>query len=192
MPIVNVTSDLKSLLRGVELEQRAQTRAVMRALNSAARGMRTDAGREIHKRYPRLSTRDIGKLIDVQLASAANLVATITVRGRPLSLIRFAAGTRTRRGSGGVWVSVKGQRKFIPHAFIASGRDIGGEGRSEVVFIRKKYAPRSKAGKSGIVALRTVDVPGVMDIKEVRGIVETLTQGRFDKEFERQLGLLAS
>ena len=59
-----------------------------------------------------------------------------------------------------------------------------------MVFIRAKYAPRSKAGASGLVALRTINVPDAMNVNEVRATLAQLINERFDKEFDRQIRLL--
>ena len=51
MPSVTVTNNLGDLAKAVQLDQKAQRIAAQRALNVAARGLKTDAGRELRKRY---------------------------------------------------------------------------------------------------------------------------------------------
>lgn len=128
-------------------------------------------------------------MMAVNLASQQSLRATITARGRPLGLTRFVSGSTKPKKGGGITVQVKGGASFIPHAFVAQGRDFGGDSRSRVVFIRAKYAPRSKAGASGLVALRTINVPDAMNVTEIRATLNRLTNERFDNEFLRQIRL---
>lgn len=187
---IDVRHNMDRLASEVKLEQRQMAVAAARALNVMARGLRTDAGRVLRERYPSLKLRDIQGLFSITLATPQSLTATVQVRGRPLSLIRFLAGNRPGLG-GGVLVAVKGGgTKMVAHAFVARGRDFGGASRSEVIFTRHQYAPRAKRYPSGLVALRTIDIPGAMHIKEVAEVLSELGHARFDKEYLRQANVL--
>lgn len=188
MLTMNLRSNMAELVKDLDLERREHRLAAQRALNVAARGRVTDASRALRDRYPSLKARDAKDAFDLRLASRDNLTAVVTVRGRPFSLIRFERG-QVKKVGGGVRVNVKGGTKLIKHAFIARGKSFGGGEGAEVVFVRQQYAPRSKAGPSGIVALRTIDLPNAVSIKELREILEQQTGDRFDKEFIRQLDL---
>lgn len=183
MPTISMKNNMRDLLRGADLDRRQQSVAAMRALNVAARGLRTDAGRELHKRYPKLSTRDVNSLIAIQFASRQVLTATVVVRGRPLSLVRFKAGVVTKRGSGGVHVNVKGTKKFIRHAWVQDMKSKAGDDY-QVLFVRE--GPQ----RLPIKALRTIDIPNAMNIAEVRAILDDLVHNRFDKEFARQVRVI--
>ena len=183
MPTIHVKTNLDALLKDAALDRRQQSQAAVRALNSAARGLRTDAGRELHKRYPKLSTRDIGALIDVRFASAQSLNAVVIARGRPLTLGRFTVGQVTKRGKGGVSVNVKGARKFIKSAWMQTMKSKAGDDY-QVLFVREGRA------RLPIKALRTIDIPNAMNITEVRAILDDLVHERFDKELARQITVL--
>ncbi len=186
MLTLNLSSSLGKLGQDLDLRQKQHRVAAQRALNVAARGRVTDAVTAIRARYPKIAAKDIRDGFEIRLASQESLVAVVKVRGRPLSLGRFVVGSRNAKRIEGISVAVKGGSKMIPHAFIAKGRDFGG-GRSDVVFIRPKYVPRSKAGPSGLVALRTVDIPNALNIKELAAALNAQTGERFSKEFMRQL-----
>lgn len=190
MLTLKVDSNIAKLKADIAADQKAIARAAQRGINAAARGLVTDTARIIKDRYPKLKSGEIRAMMAVNLASLQSLRATITARGRPLGLTRFVSGSTKPKKGGGITVQVKGGAAFIPHAFVAQGRDFGGDSRSRVVFIRAKYAPRSKAGASGLVALRTINVPDAMNVNEVRATLAQLINERFDKEFDRQIRLL--
>lgn len=190
MITVNVKSNIAALSRDIDADQKSIARAAQRGLNAAARGLVTDTATELRKRYPKLKSGEIKDMMAISFASMASLRAVITARSRPLGLSRFVVGSTKPKKGGGISVQIKGGAAFIPHAFVAEGRDFGGS-RSRVVFIRQKYAPRSKAGASGLVALRTINVPDAMNIGEVRATLDRLTNTRFDTEFSRQIVLLS-
>ena len=189
MLTLKVDSNIAKLKADIAADQKAIARAAQRGINAAARGLVTDTARIIKDRYPKLKSGEIRAMMAVNLASLQSLRATITARGRPLGLTRFVTGSTKPKKGGGITVQVKGGASFIPHAFVAQGRDFGGDSRSRVVFIRAKYAPRSKAGASGLVALRTINVPDAMNVTEIRATLNRLTNERFDNEFLRQIRL---
>lgn len=189
MLTLKVDSNIAKLKADIDADQKAIRRATQRGINAAARGLVTDTVRVLRDRYPKLKSGEIRAMMAVNLASLQSLRATITARGRPLGLTRFVSGSTKPKKGGGITVQVKGGASFIPHAFVAQGRDFGGDSRSRVVFIRAKYAPRSKAGASGLVALRTINVPDAMNVTEIRATLNRLTNERFDNEFLRQIRL---
>lgn len=184
MPTVNVKHNMQEILNGVRQDRESIPKAASRALNTAIRGLKTDAGREIRKRYPRLKLKDVSSLMDLSFANESNLVAVLAVKGRPLSLMRFKVGVITDRGRGGVWVDVKGQRKFIPHAWVQVLKNKQGDDY-QVIFIR------DGKGRFPVKVLKTIDVPSALNIKEVVAVLDDLVEARFDKEFIRQLVALA-
>lgn len=181
MPIVNVRSDMDRILNEVNAEREQMPKAAARALNTAARGYLTDAGRELRKRYPLLKLKDVRPLFDItKFANKDDLQAVITVRGKALSLVRFLVGQNTKQGNGGVYVSVRGGRKFIPHAWVQTLTKKNGD-EYQVIFVREGK------GRFPIKALKTINIPNALNIAEVYDVLEDLIYSRVDKEFERQL-----
>lgn len=183
---LDLRSNMKQLAADLDLERRAHRVAAQRALNTAARGRRTDASRALRERYPRLKAKDASEAFDVILASVENLQAVVRVRGRPFNLARFMTSEVTksnRRRGGGVWVNIKGQRKFIEGAWIKRGTNKAGD-EFATLFVREKGAKRLP-----IRALSTIDLPNAVNIKELADILNQQSGVRFDNEFLRQLQL---
>ncbi|MFO0157969.1 MAG: hypothetical protein ACK51V_02900 [bacterium] len=183
--IIQLKTDFASLAADLDLERRSIRVAAQRALNVAAKGRRTDASRALRDRYPKLKAKEASDAFDVTLASVENLRAVVTVSGRPLNIYRFVASANVKRGSGGVWVDIKGQRKFIPHAWV---RTVNG---ASVVMTAGDGA-RRRVGKQGAMVhnlkiWKTIDLPNALNIKEIAEILEAQTGERFDNEFLRQL-----
>lgn len=183
MVAISVQSNMDRLLRDVALERQAIPKAAQRALNTAARGLKTDTSRELRRRYPKLKLKDLTDQINISFASGANLRAVISVRGRPLTVGRFQTGVDLKVG-GGVRVNIKGQTKLIRHAFVANLKNKAGEDY-QVVFVREGK------GRMPIKAVKTIDFANAANIKEVREILDGLVVDRFDKEFARQITVLS-
>lgn len=181
MLTLDLRSNMADLVKDVDLEKRQIRVAAQRALNVAARGRRTDASRLLRDRYRGLKARDANDAFDVRLASVENLQAVITVRGRPFSVARFFVRQDTKAGGGAV-VNIKGTRKTIRGAFVRNLKTREGDDY-QVVFIRKG------PGRFPIEAIRTIDLPNAVNIKELADILENQTGERFDNEFLRQLTL---
>ncbi len=163
MIVLDVRSNMAALVKDLDLEQKAIRKAAQRALNTAARGRRTDASRALRERYPALKKRDADDAFDLRLASPESLQAVISVRGRPFSVARFLV-RQDKRPGGGVIVNIKGQRKTIRTAFVRAMKNKAGD-EYNVVFVRE--------GKSRypIKALRTIDLPNAVNIKVRMGCV---------------------
>ncbi len=179
---IKITSNFDAVLKGIKDDQRAIERATQRALNVAARGMRTDTSSVLRERY-RLKKRDVDQKISVTLATTSSLRATVTIKDSPLSVARFLVGQNTKPGGGAI-VNIKGDRKVISHTFVQKLKSGGGDDYN-VVFARtgKERYP--------LVAIRTIDVASASNIDAVRVRVGTMTDDRFDKEFARQMNLHA-
>lgn len=181
MLILNLRSNMQELVRDLDLERKEHRTAAQRALNTAARGRVTDASRALRERYPKLKARDARDAFDLRLASRDNLTAVVAVRGRPFSVARFFVRQDLKKGGGAV-VNIKGARKTIKTAFVRQMKTKGGEDYN-VVFVREGKA------RLPIKALRTIDLPNAVNIKELREILEQQTGARFDREYARQLQL---
>lgn len=188
---IRVDSNMERLLRDVKLEQQAVAKAAQRAINKAADNRRTIAARALNARYKAIKVNDAKDAMTVIYASVARLTAIIKTRGRPLGLMRFVTGAVSKRILGAS-VRVKNGTQLIAHSFVAKGRNFGGgDDRSDVLFIRQQYVPRSKAGPSGLVALRTIDLANAVQIKDVAEALDAQTNDVFDKEFARQVVVLS-
>lgn len=182
MLVLNLKSNMQHLVSDLNLEKSAHRTAALRALNTAAQGRRTDAARALRERYRNLKAADARDAFDIRLASRENLSAILTVRGRPFSLARFFVRQNLKKGGGAV-VNVKGQRKTVKTAFVRQMQNKAGDDYN-VIFVRqgKERYP--------LKALRTIDLPNAVNIRELREILEQQTGARFEKEFLRQLALL--
>lgn len=176
---LSVASNASAIMAELDdLTSGKQRVAIMRALNRAGDGVRTDASREIRRVY-RVKKSTVDKAFSVGRASAERLQVVVTITGRPLSLAGFDP-KQTRKG---VTVNIKGQRKLIPHAFIRTLRTKKGE-EYDVVFIR------TGDGRFPVKALKTVDVPGAFTREDVLAVVNSATFERFDTELDRQMKYL--
>lgn len=178
---LSVKSTANRLIAEIDALDRGQkATALSRALNRAIQGVGTDASSEIRKTY-RVKKATVGRAFAVQRATPQRLVATLRVRGKPLSLAGFRA-TQPKRGKG-VYVNVKGARKLIRGAFLRTMVSKDGEGYKQV-FIRR--------GKSRypIDVLRTVDVPGLFSLKDVQAAVDAAAARRFSVEAIRQMDFI--
>lgn len=174
---ISVQSNAKSIIAEIDALTAGGARtAIMRALNRAGDGVRTDVSREIRAGW-KVKKATVDKAFNVQRATTASLRVVVHVSGRPLSLAGFAA----RQTKKGVTVNVKGQRKLIAHAFIRTLRTLKGD-EYEVVFIRERGAARLP-----IKALKTVDVPGLFSTRDIQRIVDGATSQRFEVELVRQI-----
>lgn len=180
---VSVQQTARQFLASAEgLRNSLKTRAIVNALNRAARGVKTDASKEIRAVY-RVRKAVVDKAFSEQRATAASLTAVVRVRGRPMSLANFSP--RVNRRAGGVSVNVKGARKVVRGAFLRTMVG-GGDGTYQVVFKRE--------GKSRypIKALKTVDVPGLFLLRDINEAVRRGVNERFEKEFSRLLRYYAA
>lgn len=190
MLTLNLKSSLADLAKDTQREQQQMRVAAQRGINAAARGLITDTVAEMRRRYPKLKAGDVRAMMQANFASVDSLRATITARSYPLGLMRFVVGSTRRKKGGGITVQIKNGTKLIPGAFVALGRNFGG-GRSPVVFIRDPDAKRTDRGTWGIKALRTINVPDAMNVREVRQFLNESIHRRFDTEYTRQIRILA-
>lgn len=194
---INVASNADRLLRGNALSGTQRRLAVMRALNRAADTTKTNAIREIQKRYNvtgkalRGTDRRSGAFF-VKPPTPTRLVATVTASGNPLPL----AGFRPRQTAKGVSLSVKkgAARRVIRGAFIARMKS-GHVG----VFHRMSPPGKRYLGKVGrhrgtpnrqdlpIDELYTTAVPGMFGEKEVQEALRKVAAARFETVLTQEL-----
>ncbi|MFP5259300.1 MAG: phage tail protein [Acidobacteriota bacterium] len=124
------------------LDPASRIKALVRAMNKTARGVRTDISREIRAKV-NIKAKDVTQGIKVRFANKNEVAARITISGKRRPLMLFGA----RQVRAGVTVQVykdKG-RKLIKHAFI---RTVNGR---ENVFWRAMGANGKRVGRTPIV-----------------------------------------
>lgn len=199
---IDVRHNINDVARSiVTLRADIKNKATVRALNRTAEKVRSAAGGEIRKVY-KIKASDVRKASKVERASLAtgSLTATVTVSGRRISLIAFAARAvnpwnvrgRSHRNQGGgvsVQVKVQGGRKVVKHAFITTTRK-GYRG----VFIREGIAgaPRMRGGAQAdpIVNLRSISLPYAFTSRAVTKALESIAVQTFTDRFQHELNFL--
>lgn len=190
---INVRDTIKEVIVDFEhLPAQMETKAMVRAANTAARKVRTESGREIRKIYnlKLRAVRAATKLLRAR-RNQAIVRASVVYAGRPIPLIEFAAravnpwnipGRRHNRRGGGVSVRIKkaSGRRTVKGAFIAQTARMSSPG----VFQR--------VGKTreAIRQLRSVSIPTTVVNRAVYAALEKTGYTSFRKEFVRQLNLL--
>lgn len=190
--IARIRQQFAVLAAGIE------EKATVRALNRAGDQAITAASREIRKRY-NLKAATVRSQIKVRTrAKEGQLKFVMRIFSKRIPLIEFAA-TQTRKG---VAIRIlKGARKVIPHAFIAtmrSGhtgvfvRSFGSRGMSDGRrYFRVGKGSRIRRDKDlPIAQLFTVSVPQMFLEKSVRTAVSRLAEESFVRNFAQQLKFL--
>jgi hypothetical protein len=113
---ISVTHNLKAVsLAYKDLADKYVNQATVRALNKTATTVRAEAARKIGREY-NIKIGAAKSQMWISRANRGRVMASITVSGRPIPLVEFDA-RQTRRG---VTVKVKGTRKVVAGAFIAT------------------------------------------------------------------------
>lgn len=151
MTATTVRFNIRDAIRGLQLTDQAGTVAARRALRRTASNVRTVMVRAVRTDIG-LPASAVNKEVRQQV-DLSNLVATVSVSGRPIPLIAFgASGPQPSRGRGrGVSYRIGQQgRKRIGHAFITR---VAGPLLSGVVspghtgvFVRGTLSTRRSAG----------------------------------------------
>jgi hypothetical protein len=164
--LINLESNIKAMLADFnDLTAKVQGQAVRRALNRTADTGRTRIVKEVRTLY-RLRAKDIRDRITIRRASGTELEVRIRASGNRLPLVSFdprQVGSKTsRRGTerGGVSVNIKGSRKLIKGAFIATMSN-GHRG----VYQRRGL------GRLPIDELYTISIPEMIDNRRVSEVV---------------------
>jgi hypothetical protein len=156
-------------------------KAMVRAINRAVEGARTDAVKKVCEAYV-IKPSDVRKTIVIARANSRKMEARIISTGRPIPLMKFKVnpkkpGDRKKIVIAGVKMGTAAQ---MPHSFIAQMKSghIG-------VFSRATGAPRlpieQKYGPS---------VPQMMGNKDVIDFIEKRARERLDKELRHQIAYL--
>jgi len=138
MAHVNASVDLSRALAKLKMVESEARAGIARALNKTMTTARATASDEIKSAGYGLKVGDIKGALSIRRADARFLQAAVRAKGRPIPLIKYQA----RQTKKGVTVSVKGGRKLIAGAFIAT-MSSGHMG----VFTRKKGMVQGKRGQ---------------------------------------------
>lgn len=194
-------------LRFNTLQSGIEEKATLRALNRAGDQAVTAASREIRRTY-NISAAKASQQIKVRdRARPGKLSFTIRIFGSRINLIEFVRGSKSptvgrARAGRGISVEIKkGQRKLIPHAFIAKMKS-GHVG----VFVRARPSTKGfglafRHGRGSrirkwpqadapIVELTTLAVPRMFTQRAVRTAVARIAIESFRRNFAAQVKFL--
>lgn len=114
---VSVKADISRAMDKLgRIPKEVMGKAVPRALNKMAAETRTESSRRIRSAGYRIKDKAIKNQIAVLKATRTELRAIVRATGKPIPLIAYGA----RQVKSGVSVAIKGSRKIIKHAFIAT------------------------------------------------------------------------
>lgn len=185
---INVKADISNALAKLErVRDDVREKAIVRALNKTADQVKVQAAREIRDAGYNLKVAKIKQAITIRRASKSELVAVVRASGRPIGLINYGA----RQLKTGVSVQVKGGRKVIKGAFIAT-MPSGHRG----VFVRKgKGHKKVGTGRTAwhglpIDELFGPSIPSVFLNQVVQDALQSAIREKFPQIFQHELDYL--
>jgi hypothetical protein len=178
---IDVRSDLNAVIVGLQgYRQELIDGAVVRALNRTATTVRAEAAREINDEYPGLKIGVVKDRIRIQQATKVTLRTIISVSGRPIPIVEFAA----RQTRDGVTVNVKGKRKLLRGAFIATM-----PGGHRGVFFRRGRGGK-RAARLPIDQVFSISLPVAFSNKKVMAAVVRSAKERFPAALAQEANFL--
>jgi hypothetical protein len=178
IPTLTVKQDLsKVLLFYEDLPRQYVDVAAVRALNRTATTVRAEAARRIGREY----NIRIGAAKDemkIRRATRDDLKAALVVSGRPIPLVEFDA----RQTAAGVSVKVKGTRKVVAHAFLATMKS-GHEG----VYIREIKGSAKRPGRLPIRQLFSLSLPAAFTQEQIMSALMEIATGRFGDALQQEM-----
>jgi len=158
--------------------------AVVRALNRALVGVKTDASRQVRQEYPGAKAATVKKSFTVARANKATLIAMARSKGARQPLILFGARPnrpKSKRPPIGASVRVSTTRKTIPGAFAA--RMPSGH-----LGLFKRTGEFNSGGVEKIRELFTFAVPEALAwIEENQGAISDGARRRFVKNLDHEM-----
>jgi len=195
---VDISSNMKEISERITgLTKAIEDKATVSALNRTATTVRAAAVREIRAEYPGLKAGAVREQLKILRANRGRLMSTVTLRGSRIALIEFSP----RQTKKGVTVRIKGQRKLIPHAFIATMKS-----GLQSVFVRAqtsksanvifRHGKGSRVRKSGpdlpIAELRSISLPRAFVNNKVQTVLKRLARETFIKNYRAELAFRSS
>lgn len=184
VPQISVSHNLnRVVLAYKDLADKYVNQATVRALNSTATTVRAEAARRVGKGY-NIKVGAAKSQMNITRANRGRVRAVITVSGRPIPLAQFDARP-TGPHSGGVGgrqvsVKVKGQRKQLRNAFIATMKT-GHRG----IFVR---ATTGKGGKRlPIRELFSLSLPVAFSQKQIIDALLAVASERFAETLRQEM-----
>jgi len=178
---INVKHDMRAIIVGLEnYRKELVDGAVVRALNRTATTVRAEAARDIHDEYPGLKIGAVKDRIDIQKANKVTQRVVISVSGRPIPIVEFAA----RQIAAGVTVKVKGARKLLRGAFIAT-MPTGHIG----VFYRRGFRG-ARSARLPIDQVFSISLPVAFSNKKVMDAVVRSAKERFPGALSQEVRFL--
>lgn len=171
--------ELKTLMSA--LEPASRVRALVRAMNKTARGVRTDISREVRQRV-NIKAADVKTGIRLWAANKNRPSVRITISGKRRPLIMF--GARQTKTGVSVQVYKANGRKVIPHLFIRTGRS--GEAQ---VFSRASAGGGKMVGRYPIRKRYGLALPEAFEWTS-REVVETQARERLKKNLTHEINYL--
>ena len=189
-------------MEGVEearatMDHKKVERAARMALNDSARTARTEAGKELRKKWNITASRVNKELKNLSFARVGNLAAIIEAKGRPISLVHFGAkevksfrgGVRVTTGrqskmmkrssqARGVTVRIeKGKSTHLPNAFIATMR-------SGYTGVFQRWGT---AGRLPVENKTSITIPSMYDQPKVQTATIRAAIKRWNERFQHHL-----
>jgi hypothetical protein len=185
--IIDVKSTIDQVIskRWIAVKDKVLKQATSRALNKVAALAKTQAAREIKAAGYNIKVGAIKKQLTIKKAYGGELQAYLKAQGRPIPLINYGA----RQTATGVSVSVKGSRKVIKGAFIAT-MPSGHKG----VYVRvgaghKRIIKNGKVMWTGlpIKQLFGPSIPKAFGNEVVQRALSEMIQAKFPEVFAHEL-----
>lgn len=159
-----------------DLADKYVNRAVVGALNKMATTVRAEAARKIGREY-NIKIGAAKSQMWITRATKGQLTASIRVSGRPIPLVEFDA----RRVGRGVSVKVKGARKVVAGAFIATMKT-GHTG----VYVREAAGGR-RVGRLPIRQLFSLSLPVAFTQKQIMDALLAVASARFAETLRQEV-----
>jgi hypothetical protein len=139
---LKIESNVKDIVASLTRFAESERTAVVRALNKTAIQARTAASQEVRGVGYNIKASAIKRSFAINRASKDRLIVVLRATGAPIALINYSA----RQTKSGVSINVKGGRKLLKHAFIATMSN-GHKGVFERVGIARTGGKVMKNGK---------------------------------------------
>ncbi len=180
---INVEHNFKQVaIKLFELRTDVLEKAKIRALNKVAAQAKVAASKEIRAAGYNMKASSIKNKLIIKRASNGNAVVQIKCSGRPIPLIEFGA----RETQSGVSVSVKGGRKVIRGAFIAT-MPTGHKGVYERSGKQHKKNNKGKWSGLPIKELFGPSIPAAFGNEIVQAVLVKLIREKFPTILEREI-----
>jgi hypothetical protein len=189
-------SEVRKKLKALDGIKGGAQKAIMRSMNKAVTGMRTDAKKEVATRYT-VKQKDVSDKLTLKKASMTDLTIVMSSKGRPMRLAHFKTKANKKAGTPGaptVYASVKkGGAGGFTGGFMATMVSTNGitgvfrrTGRFKVV---GKGAYKGQM-REQIEQLHGPGVVQMLDEQQVRTAIQEKGAERFNKELDHQIEFL--